>query len=98
MRFPGSRRAAALASLLLAGCGNDGDEAKTSTLTISSQGPAPSASAATTKSLFAAPPSVQEDWHADNLRRLDPAFDAWPTEVLHDRARPVLERFTQSLW
>ncbi|MCC6406709.1 MAG: CRTAC1 family protein [Planctomycetes bacterium] len=32
-------------------------------------------------------------WQLAEAEKLDPAKDAWPTEALHERAAPVLERF-----
>ncbi|MCK6448370.1 MAG: CRTAC1 family protein [Planctomycetes bacterium] len=36
-------------------------------------------------------------WKLAEAEKLDPAKDAWPTEVLHDRTEPVLARFLRGV-
>ncbi len=49
------------------------------------------------ESLHLRPDEEIPDFARDNERRIDPSFDSWRSEVLHDAAKPVLKEFLHSL-
>ncbi len=37
------------------------------------------------------------DWALDEAKRRDPGYDQWRTEVLHDKAKPVLASLLEAM-
>ncbi len=88
-------RAFLASALALAGCG-DPDSAPANPATSAVEAQADPADSAQDILLKVAAPELP-DWAKDNLSRRDPAVDQWPSEVLHDRAKKVLDAFLKEV-